>query len=73
MFELSGVLSQELGSSALFLFLVAILSITFFVLSSFREPYLECVKITKRRKAAVAPSPGPSFIGVPDARRHSVK
>eukprot|EP00752_Nemacystus_decipiens_P015766 g14076.t1 len=58
---LAGVLCEELGSSALFSFLVAILSITFGVLFAFRDPYLECVEITKGRKAAVAsvsPSPG---------------
>ncbi len=54
-----GVLSQELGSSALFVFLVAILSVTFALLFTFRKPYLECVEITNRRKAAVAPA-GPS-------------
>ncbi|CAM9152934.1 unnamed protein product [Scytosiphon promiscuus] len=71
---LAGVLSQELGSSALFLFLVALLTATFFVLFAFREPYLECVEITKRRKAAVAPSPAPSSLTRPsDARRGSVR
>lgn len=50
----AGVLSEELGSGALFSFLVAILCVTFGVLFTFREPYLECVEITKRRKAAMA-------------------
>eukprot|EP00903_Cladosiphon_okamuranus_P018701 g17214.t1 len=56
---LAGVLSEELGSGALFMFLVLMLSITFGVLFVFRKPYLECVKITNGRKAAVT-SAGPS-------------
>ena len=55
----AGALSEELGSGPLFSFLVAILCVTIGVLFDFREPYLECVEITKRRKAAVAPV-GPS-------------
>lgn len=59
--RIAGVLSEEFGSGALFAFLVVILSTTFGVLFAFRAPYLECVKITNRRKVAVA-SVGPSAV-----------
>lgn len=62
-----GVLSEELGSSALFLFLVVVLCVTFALLFAFRKQYLECVEITKRRKAAVA-SPADSSPGTTTSR-----
>ncbi len=45
----TGVISQELGTSKLFMVLVSTLSITVGVLFTFRKPYLNCVEITKRR------------------------
>ena len=44
-----GVISQELGTSKLFMALVGTLCITVGVLFAFRKPYLNCVEITKRR------------------------
>lgn len=44
-----GVISQELGTSKLFMALVGTLCITVSVLFAFRKPYLNCVEITKRR------------------------
>lgn len=44
-----GVISQELGTSKLFMALVGTLTITVGVLFAFRKPYLNCVEITKRR------------------------
>lgn len=43
------MISQELGTSKLFMVLVSTLSITVGVLFTFRKPYLNCVEITKRR------------------------
>ncbi|CBN79387.1 conserved unknown protein [Ectocarpus siliculosus] len=50
---LAGVLCEVLGTSALFLFLVAMLSVPIALLFTFRRPYLDCIEITNRRKAAV--------------------
>ncbi|CAM9472921.1 unnamed protein product [Ectocarpus sp. 8 AP-2014] len=54
----AGVISQELGTSKLFMVLVGTLSITVAILFAFRRRYLDCVEITKRksmsRQAAAA-------------------
>ncbi|CAM9944513.1 unnamed protein product [Ectocarpus sp. 4 AP-2014] len=60
---LAGVLCEIFGTSALFLFLVALLSVTFALLFAFRRPYLDCIEVTNRRKAAVAATPPPHGAG----------
>ncbi|CAM9556073.1 unnamed protein product, partial [Ectocarpus sp. 8 AP-2014] len=61
---LAGVLCEVFGTSALFLFLVALLSVTFALLFTFRRPYLDCIEVTNRRKAAVgAANPPPHGAG----------
>ncbi|CAM9520705.1 unnamed protein product [Ectocarpus sp. 6 AP-2014] len=61
----AGVISQELGTSKLFMVLVGTLSITAAILFAFRRRYLDCVDITKRQSlsrqaaaAAAAAAPG---------------